>query len=71
MSKEKYIFYNGKMVKRSVIIKMKKEEKAEGNQIKAKHDEKRPKITISLGLFIAIIPIFVLLIVSINFYSVH
>lgn len=37
---DEYIFYNGKMVKRSVIIKMKrKERKQRGNLMKAKHAE--------------------------------
>ena len=67
---DEYIFYNGKMVKRSVIIKMKKErEKAEGQS--DEHAEKRPKITISLWLFIAIIAFLVLLIIGITFYSVQ
>lgn len=39
--------------------------------MKAKHAEKRPKITISLWLFIAIIAFLVLLIVGITFYSVQ
>ena len=69
---DEYIFYNGKMVKRSVIIKMKrKERKQRGNLMKAKHAEKRPKITISLWLFIAIIAFLVLLIIGITFYSVQ
>lgn len=69
---DEYIFYNGKMVKRSVIIKMKKKErKQRGNLMKAKHAEKRPKITISLWLFIAIIAFLVLLIIGITFYSVQ
>ena len=39
--------------------------------MKAKHAEKRPKITISLWLFIAIIAFLVLLIIGITFYSVQ
>ena len=39
--------------------------------MKAKHAEKRPKITISLWLFITIIAIMVLLIVGITYYSVQ
>ena len=39
--------------------------------MKAKHAEKRPKITISLWLFITIIAVMVLLIVGITYYSVQ